>query len=130
MGKRRAVLFASLFMLAFLGSACGGGDEPAATPTTATSPTETAGGGGETRVGLEDFKFDPADITVATGTTLELENEGKAPHTFTVEGQSVDVEVAAGENATADISLPAGDYKVICKFHEGQGMVATMTVTG
>ena len=130
MRKRRVLVLASFFTLALLGSACGGGNEPASAPSSAAQPTETATGGGETRVGLEDFKFDPSNITVATGTTLELDNEGKAPHTFTVQGQSVDVEVAPGENGTADISLPAGDYKVICKFHEGQGMVATMTVTG
>ena len=129
MGKRRTVLLASVFTLAFLGSACGGGNEPAAQQP-AQSPAESPAGGGETRVGLEDFKFDPADITVATGTTLELDNEGKAPHTFTVEGQSIDVEVAAGASGTADITIPAGDYKVICKFHEGQGMVGTLTVTG
>ncbi len=129
MRKRYAV--ASVFVLALVTAACGGGgEEPGATTPPAASPTETATGGATTRVALEDFQFVPADITVAAGAELELDNEGEAPHTFTVQGQQIDVEVAAGENGSATIDLPAGDYEVICRFHQGQGMVATMTVTG
>ena len=122
---------ASVFVFAVVTAACGGGgeDPSATTPPPAPSPTETATGGATTRVALEDFRFDPADFTVAAGTDLELDNEGEAPHTFTVQGQQIDVEVAAGENGSATIGLPAGDYEVICRFHQGQGMVATMTVT-
>ena len=130
MRKRHVV--ASMFVLTLITAACGGGgEEPSATtPPPAASPTETAtGGGATTRVALEDFRFDPADFTVTAGTDLELDNEGEAPHTFTVQGQQIDVEVAAGENGSATIGLPAGDYEVICRFHQGQGMVATMTVT-
>ncbi len=130
MRKRYAV--ASMFALMLVAAGCGGGgEEPGATtPPPAASPTETATeGGATTRVALEDFRFDPADFTVAAGTDLELDNEGEAPHTFTVQGQEIDVEVSAGENGSATIDLPAGDYEVICRFHQGQGMVATMTVT-
>jgi plastocyanin len=119
-----------MFVLALVTAACGGGAEPSATtPPPAASPTETATGGATTRVALEDFRFDPADFTVTAGTDLELDNEGQAPHTFTVQGQEIDVQVAAGENGSATIDLPAGDYQVICRFHQGQGMVANMTVT-
>ena len=124
---------ASIFVFALLTAACGGGDEPGTAPPPAppaASPTDTpTEGGATTRVALEDFRFDPAEFTVTAGTDLELDNEGEAPHTFTVQGQQIDVEVAAGENGSSTIDLPAGDYEVICRFHEGQGMVATMTVT-
>ncbi|HEX2089177.1 MAG TPA: cupredoxin domain-containing protein [Actinomycetota bacterium] len=128
---RKPYVVASLFVFALVTAACGGGgEEPSATtPPPAASPTETATGGATTRVALEDFFFDPADFSVTAGTDLELDNEGEAPHTFTVQGQQIDVEVAAGENGSATIDLPAGDYEVICRFHQGQGMVATMTVT-
>ena len=128
---RKRYVVASIFVLTLVTAACGdGGEEPGATtPPPAASPTETATGGATTRVALEDFQFVPAEFSVTAGTDLELDNEGEAPHTFTVQGQQVDVEVAAGENGSATINLPAGDYEVICRFHEGQGMVATMIVT-
>ena len=127
---RKRYVVTSMFVLTLVTAACGGGEEPSATtPPPAASPTETATGGATTRVAMEDFRFVPADITVAAGAELELDNEGEAPHTFTVQGQEIDVQVAAGENGSATINLPAGDYEVICRFHQGQGMVATMTVT-
>jgi plastocyanin len=127
---RKRLVVASLFVLALVTAACGGGgEEPGATPPPAASPTETATGGATTRVALEDFRFDPADFTVTAGTDLELDNEGEAPHTFTVQGQEIDVQVAVGENGSANIDLPAGDYQVFCRFHQGQGMVANMTVS-
>lgn len=131
---RKHYLLASVFVLSLLGVACGGGEEPTTPPPAAppaASPTETATGGtATTRVALEDFFFDPAEFTVSAGTDLELDNEGEAPHTFTVQGQEIDVEVDVGENGSATIDLPAGDYQVVCRFHQGQGMVATMTVSG
>ena len=129
---RKGYVAASMLVLMLVGASCGGGgEEPSATTTPpAASPTETeTGASATTRVGLEDFQFDPSDFSVSAGTSLELDNEGEAPHTFTVQGESIDVQVAAGENGTATIDLPAGDYDVICRFHQGQGMVATMTVT-
>ncbi len=127
---RKPYVVASMFVLMLVGAACGGGEEPSATtPPPAASPTETATGGATTRVALEDFFFDPAEFSVTAGTDLELDNEGQAPHTFTVQGEEIDVQVDAGQNGSATIDLAAGDYEVVCTFHEGQGMVATMTVT-
>ncbi len=128
---RKGYVVASMFVLTLVAAACGGGgEEPGTTTPPAASPTETSpGASATTRVALEDFRFDPSEFSVTAGTSLELDNEGEAPHTFTVQGQEIDVQVAAGENGSATIDLPAGDYEVICRFHEGQGMVATMTVS-
>jgi plastocyanin len=59
---------------------------------------------------------------------VELVNEGAAPHTFTVEGESVDVQVDAGETATTSVDLAEGTYTVFCSFHRAQGMEGTLTV--
>ena len=51
---------------------------------------------------------------------LELENEGKAPHTFTSDGAGVDQEVAPGKKAKLTFTVPS-DGKVFqfhCTFHE------------
>jgi plastocyanin len=128
---RKQYVMASVFVLTLVAGACGGGDEPGATsPPPAASPTETSpGASATTRVALEDVQFNPSDFTVTAGTSLELDNEGDLPHTFTVQDQEIDVEVPSGENGSATIDLPAGDYQVFCRFHQGQGMTATMTVS-
>ena len=130
MGTRARLhwLIALLAVVALVGAACGGDDGTDNGTVSTTEPTtEPADGGAET-VALEDFRFNPADLTVATGTTLTLDNTGQAPHTFTVEGQDIDEEVAAGESGEVTIDLEAGSYDVVCRFHEGQGMVGTLTV--
>lgn len=106
----------------------GGTSAPATSAPPSASPSESATSG-ETRVGMEDFKFDPSSLSVSSGTTLELDNEGQAPHTFTIDGQDVDVQVDAGQNGTASIDFAAGTYDFYCKFHKSQGMTGTLTVT-
>jgi plastocyanin len=131
--KRMAILMSAV--LAFGLAACGGGGEttsspPAVTATspTATSPTATETSG-ETRVAMEDNRFDPNSLTVASGAELELDNEGQNPHTFTIDGEDVDEQVNAGENAKVTLDLAAGTYQFYCKFHKSLGMVGSLTVS-
>lgn len=116
-------------------AACGGGDETngeggATTPppTTQPSPTETETSG-ETRIAMEDNVFQPNSLEVTSGTELELDNEGENPHTFTIDGEGIDVQVNAGENGTATIDLDPGTYDFICRFHSSLGMTGSLTVT-
>jgi plastocyanin len=101
-------------------AACGGGNDGA---------NDEGGGGGaaSSTVTMRDNEFVPADIVISAG-EVELVNEGAAPHTFTVEGESVDVQVDAGETATAPVDLAEGTYTVFCSFHRAQGMEGTLTV--
>ncbi|MCA1727121.1 MAG: cupredoxin domain-containing protein, partial [Actinobacteria bacterium] len=85
-------------------------------------------GGDEVKVEMRDFAFDPKDVTVASGGTIELDNVGQTPHTFTIEDEGIDEEVAAGEDATVDIELDPGTYDFVCTFHAGQEMTGTLTV--
>ena len=43
-------------------------------------------------VSIRDFFFDPAQITVAPGTTVRWVNQGNAPHTVTANDRSFDSE--------------------------------------
>jgi plastocyanin len=134
--RKHMLVFVLMLAVALVGAACGG-DEPTTTGTTppTETPTETpsespTGADDEVQVVLQDFAFSPADITIATGSKVELTNGGAAPHTFTLTDTDVDVSVEAGEDASVDITLEAGTYELTCRFHAGQGMVGTLTVTG
>ena len=91
------------------GIACGAaGSEPPACSTFTTS----------TSVEMDDFRYGPACVQVDPGGTLTLDNVGAAPHTFTVEGTEVSVDVAAGAQGSADLSgVAAGFYTVLCTYH-------------
>ena len=75
-------------------------------------------GAGPTGVEMADFSFTPGCAAVDAGASLELRNVGDVPHTFTVSGTDVDVNVPAGESATTDLAdVGAGTYEVICTLH-------------
>ncbi len=105
----------SLVLLA----ACGGGDGNEAAGADGASATS--------RVTMRDNTFEPADPVIAAG-EIELVNEGGSPHTFTIEGEDIDVQVDAGQTATETIDLSPGTYTLFCEFHRGQGMETTLTV--
>jgi plastocyanin len=104
-------------------SACGGGgDDDAAAGGTGAAEVSTT-----TTVTMRDNEFAPGEPVVGSG-ELRLVNEGSSPHTFTVEGKDIGVEVKAGSEATANIDLSPGTYTLFCEFHRSQGMETTLTV--
>jgi plastocyanin len=105
-------------------AACGGGDDDAAGDTE-NAPAD--GGSPASTVTMTDNEYSPAEPVIAAG-DVELVNEGSSPHTFTIEGEAVDVEVAAGGTGTATIDLDPGTYTLFCEFHRSQGMETTLTV--
>jgi plastocyanin len=98
--------------------ACGGEDAP---PEPCTDPAPA------TSVELADFSFRPDCLSADSGATITLDNTGDAPHTFTVEGTDVDVNVDAGSSGDADLAtVDPRTYAVTCTFHPQ--MEATLTV--
>jgi plastocyanin len=96
----------------------GGGSDP---PTCASFDTSTS-------VAMADFSFTPACIGADGGATLSLDNGGNAPHTFTVEGTPVSVDVPAGEHASADLAdVTPGTYTVVCTYHPQMKAVLRVT---
>jgi len=111
----------------------GGSLSPGVQPTVADEPTvdddPKGGGDGGADVTARSFAFEPAPITVPTGEDLTVANADETvDHTFTIDGEDVDEILTAGEEITVALDLPAGSYTVICRFHEDQGMQATLEV--
>lgn len=78
-----------------------------------------------------DYVFAPTFIRVAPGATVKvfLQNSGTANHTFTVDGQPVDVTLDKGKTATADVKAPSsGVVTFYCRFHRSSGMQGAVYV--
>jgi plastocyanin len=105
-------------------AACNGGDDAGG----GGGGGGDGGGGGATTLSLVDNAFEPADLTVSSGATLEVSNDGENPHTVTIEGTDIDEEVESGQSTSITIDAEAGEYTMICRFHESVGMEGTVTV--
>jgi plastocyanin len=105
---RTRVIAGALAALALSSCGGGGGDAPACENPRAV-----------TTVAMGDFFYEPGCVEAPAGTELEIVNEGKVPHTFTVEADAgAEVDVAAGERGTLTVpELSAGTYAVTCTYH-------------
>ena len=117
MGKGWA---AALLLTVTVMTACGGSDGGSA---------EGAEDGGTATVTATDNEFDPTTMTATAGATLEVTNDGEAPHNLSVEGEDIDVDIEPGSTQEVMLEgLDAGTYRVFCKFHEDAGMTATLEI--
>jgi len=81
------------------------------------------------RVGLADYRFSPARITVTTGTKVTFSNSGSEAHNAaSSDGGGFDTGLLArGETATVTFNRP-GTYSFTCTPHPS--MIGQITVTG
>lgn len=121
--QARRGLLVAFVVLALVGAACGnsatagqGGGEGATATTTVTEGPDNG------------YTFSPSTVTVNRGDTLTLKNVSDDSHTFTVTGESIDVETQPEHSAKVTIDLPPGTYPFICRFHKELGMTGTLTV--
>jgi uncharacterized cupredoxin-like copper-binding protein len=138
--KGRFWLAGIALMSAIILSACGGGGGGAAAGTTVNT--------------LDTLKFDPATLSVASGSSITVKNPGVQDHNFIVVSAADEARVAeealakggdatgiagvlvggsilkAGGSETLTISIPAGSYRYICTIagHYQAGMVGDLTV--
>jgi plastocyanin len=81
-------------------------------------------------VSLNNYLFDPGTVKVGSGDVVAVRNgNARTPHTFTIVGEDVDLELAPLTTETVTIDLPPGTYQLICRFHESLGMTATLKVS-
>jgi plastocyanin len=85
----------------------------------------------------DKLRFDPAELSVAAGTTLLVANVGGKPHTLTADDGSFDTGIVdpgaqggrfAGKNASVTMNK-AGTFKFHCEIHPA-AMKGVVTVTG
>jgi plastocyanin len=150
--RTRRGLLMGFVALALVAAACGNkaaANEGASGGSTTTSPTTGptgssggsgyaggggyGGGGGMTATTVMEgpgnsYTFSPSTVTVKQGQTITLDNVSTTVHTFTVTGQSIDVETQPGKTAQVTIDLPPGTYPFVCRFHESMGMTGTLVV--
>ena len=94
-----------------------------------TGATGATGADADVSVSLNNYLFDPATVEVSSGDVVAVRNgNAKTPHTFTVVGEDVDLELAPLTTETTTIDLAPGTYQLICRFHRSLGMKATLKV--
>ena len=118
MRKRLAKGAVSLGAVLVMG-ACGGGGAGEEGATT---------GGGATTLSMIDNAFEPASLTVAAGSEIQLSNDGQAPHNLTIEGTDIDEDLEAGQSTNVAIDAEPGQYTMFCEYHRDAGMEGTVTI--
>jgi plastocyanin len=112
-------------------AACGGDNKSSSSAPVSISGkvnnhgTKDVKDGDSLEMEADDFYFGPTFIKGPAGAkvTLELHNEGKAKHTFTIDDQKIDQQLDPDAKADVSVTLPASGVLVYyCQFHQNQGM--------
>jgi uncharacterized cupredoxin-like copper-binding protein len=115
-----------------IGAGCGDDDgSPAATNGDAA---------GITSVAMDEYRLDPADVSIERGATLVVENDGKIAHNLKIERgpdpKKKTEELAGtstflpGSSEKLTVDLEPGRYAMVCTVpgHRQLGMTGTLTV--
>ena len=111
-------------------AACGGDNSGSSAPASIPGKVNSHGtkdvkDGQTLEMEADDYYFGPTFLKGPAGAkvTLELQNEGKAKHTFTIDDQKIDQQLDPDARATVSVTLPAsGTLVYYCHFHQNQGM--------
>jgi plastocyanin len=130
-----------LAVLAFAVTGCGGSEGDEGSEGSSKQKATIAGleandhgsatveDSGKTEVELDDNYFEPTVLEGSPGKNvlLELKNEGGTEHNFTLEDQSIDEDVEAGEETEVMVKLPqSGELSFYCKYHKDLGMAGAL----
>jgi plastocyanin len=102
--------------LLLLAACSGAGHAPAAGAGNAASSSAPAASPGAHVVTINNFKFQPADLTVKAGDTVEWKNEDIVPHSATDKGVFDSGGIAKG-GSWQWVATKPGTYYYICTLH-------------
>jgi plastocyanin len=112
--------------LSLVGLALGLGVGPALVVSLAPAGAQA---GGTEAARIVSFAFEPAELTVPSGTAITWTNNSDRPHTVTDRGGTFDTNPIA-PNASGELTFPApGVYHYFCRINPNR-MNGTVTVTG
>lgn len=133
MRRSMMVCLAAILGLMLIAASCSNDDT--SSPAEGGTPTgeEATDVSGMTELDMEvdSFYFEPAVLQGTAGQTLSIHlgNESDVSHTFTIDEQSIDEELAGGASADVEVTFPdSGSVTFFCRFHESSGMVGELTV--
>ncbi len=130
--RRRSLHLLGALALLAVTAGCSGGDDPTPASTATTTPTATATATtpspapGDSVVVMVDFAYEPAEVTVAAGATLQVRNADVAPHTITAADGSFDTgAIIAGASGALTVASP-GQFDFRCTLHPSMTGVLTV----
>lgn len=135
MTRRLLGLTLALTTLGLIAAACSSGDGEESSAPAENGPSEEGmvdSGEGTVDMVADDFFFGPDQLSLEAGqtVTVNLENEGAAAHTFTIDDLGVDQVLNPGEGATITFTpSQSGTIKFYCRFHQAQGMAGSLAVS-
>jgi plastocyanin len=147
MKRMQGVLVIAALFLVLAAAGCGGSDKSSSGDESESMTSTTIGGTqleshgikdvanatGKVEIELDDYYFDPTILKGTPGQKIELElkNEGKTAHTFTIAEQSINKEIQPGDETETEVTFPqSGALKFVCTFHQSQGMVGALVTSG
>lgn len=77
---------------------------------------------------INQFQYNPAELTAKAGQAITVTNNDDFPHTVTAKDGAFDVTVPAKGTATVTVPKP-GKYDYTCTLHPGQHNPASITAS-
>jgi plastocyanin len=106
------------------------GEEGAAEDQGGEDQAQASNAPAKTSIDMQDFAFDPAEVSVAPAGKVTWKNTGQAPHTATFDDIPLDTKtIEAGGDVTLTAPSKPGSYSYKCNIHPGQ-MRAVLVVVG
>ena len=110
----------SILMVGFTLSAigCGGGGGTDSTANGAASTQAAESSGKAVAVTISDYEYDPATITVPSGTVVTFTNRDSTPHTATSKESGAFESGSIDTGESGEVKLEeAGTFAYYCAFH-------------
>jgi uncharacterized cupredoxin-like copper-binding protein len=136
-GHKQAGMVGTLIVSDDAAAAPAGAATPAGAPEEASQATPAEQGAAAAAqtvdIAAYDIYFEPQEVTIPANTdvTVNLPNDGVAPHNFSIDELGIDIDLPAGETQEIVINAPAGEYEYYCNVpgHKEAGMVGTLIVS-
>jgi predicted lipoprotein with Yx(FWY)xxD motif len=131
------VFLAAAAIPAVAGASTGRSRASASTPVTLTGKLKNKGiktaKADKVSIEADDYYFSPTFVKAKAGTslTIDLKNDGKQQHTFSVPGEPVDVTLNPSQKATVTVTVPStGAVLFYCKLHGPTGTAGNLGMQG